>query len=91
MTGGRLLQAFRARTRGQVTRPTLYAFFDERTGRWTALADADGEPTPRQLRRLNRSGQLELVSAGAAKPVTKGEAAAAIDTARDRRADAVQP
>jgi hypothetical protein len=67
-----------------MARPTLYAFFDERTGRWSTIVDPDGEPTPRQLARLNRAGCLELVQPGAARPVTKGEAAAAIDAALDR-------
>jgi hypothetical protein len=78
--GVRFLNA--VRTRGQATRPTLVAFLDERTDEWRILVDPDGEPTPRQLARLNRNGQLELVAPGATRPITKGEAAAAIDTAR---------
>jgi hypothetical protein len=52
---------------------------------WRELRDPDGPPTGRQLERLNRAGMLELVQPGEAQPITKGEAAAAIDDAGDER------
>lgn len=50
---------------------------------WRELKDPDGPPTLRQLARLNYLGCLELVPAGVAEPITKAQAAAAIDDAGD--------
>jgi hypothetical protein len=58
-------------------RPTRTGFW--RNGDWRDLHDPEGETSGAQLRWLNRLGMLELVSNGQAEPLTKGEAAYAID------------
>jgi hypothetical protein len=66
--------------RAPVGRPRLDAFTGP-DGDRRELVDPDGPATGRQLRRLNRAGRLELVDPGRAEPLTKAEAAAAIDEA----------
>jgi hypothetical protein len=46
------------------------------------LKEPHGPATSAQLARLNRLGMLELVGPGEAQPLSKGEAAAAIDEER---------
>jgi len=48
------------------------------------LIEPDGQPTGRQLLKLNRLGALALVEPGQVEPVQKGTAAAAIDAMRER-------
>jgi hypothetical protein len=62
-------------------RPRLERFW--LNGRWNELRDPDGPPTGRQLLWLNSRGLLELRGCDGDGPVTKGEAARAIDWARD--------
>jgi hypothetical protein len=61
----------------------LTGFVAWRSFEWRELVDPDGPATPRQLARLNRAGALELVAPGRATPITKGEAAAAINDGDD--------
>ncbi len=65
-----------------MTRPRIESFVGS-DGYRRVLRDPDGEPTGAQLRRLNREGRLELVPAGDALPLTKGEAAFAIGRGDD--------
>ena len=58
-------------------------FVDGRSGEWRAIADPDAPATPQQLARLNRAGMLALVEPGSVEPLTKGEAAWAIDAVAD--------
>jgi hypothetical protein len=62
-------------------RRQVTGFVDRRSGGWRELADPDGPPSGRQLRWLNRLGMLELVAPHQAEPLTKAEAAGAIDDA----------
>ena len=62
-----------------MTRRRVTGFVDLRSGEWRELIDPDGPATTRQLHRLDREGRLELVGPGKATPLTKAEAAAAID------------
>jgi hypothetical protein len=48
-------------------------------GQWRRLRRPYGPPTPRQLARLNEAGALVVVVPGSAPPVSKGQAAYAID------------
>ena len=50
------------------------------------IADPHGKPTPRQFGALNRAGALAIVEPGQVEPITRGEAAGAID-ALTRRAE----
>lgn len=55
---------------------------------WRALVNPDGPPTARQLLKLNALGCLELVPASDAQPITKAEAAYALnDAQQDDAAD----
>ena len=65
----------RRRVRRRLT--GFYTAADE----WRVISDPDGPPTGRQLLRLNAAGMLELVDPGTAHPITKAEAAAAIEEA----------
>jgi hypothetical protein len=69
-----------------VSRPKIAGFIDPRSFEWRELRDPDGPATWRQLRRLNREGRLELVPAGTAVPISKAEAAFALDAAGDASA-----
>jgi hypothetical protein len=62
-------------------RPSLRRFVDPRSGIERELRDPDGPATRRQLLRLNAAGVIDLVQPGRAAPITKAEAAAAIDEA----------
>jgi hypothetical protein len=66
-------------------RRRITGFVDARSGEWCDLREPDGPPSARQLWRLNQLGMLELVPPGQAAPLTKGEAAAAIDDAAERK------
>jgi len=64
-----------------VSRRRLTRFVDPR-GNWRELREPDGEPTGAQLRKLNRLGMLDLTPhRHQFEPITKGEAAHAIDDA----------
>jgi hypothetical protein len=67
--------------RSDVSRRRVTGFVHPRSGEWTELVDPDGPATPRQLRRLNADGKLELVGPGEAEPLTKAQAAGGIDDA----------
>jgi hypothetical protein len=54
-------------------------FVDPRTSDVRELRDPDGPPTGRQLQRLNQAGALVVVEPGTAEPLTKAEAAWAVD------------
>ena len=58
---------------------------------WRKLREPDGAPTGRQLLWLNAAGCLDLVWPGQAQPVTKGEAAWAIDHAVRGSDDGSEP
>jgi hypothetical protein len=58
-------------------RRCLYRFLHR--GEWRELRDPTGPPTGRQLLRLNHSGALALVEPGQVEPISKGEAAYALD------------
>jgi hypothetical protein len=64
-----------------MSRRSITGFVDDRAWEWRELRDPDGPPTWRQVRALFRAGALKLVEPGAAEPITKAEAAAAIDAA----------
>jgi hypothetical protein len=67
-----------------MSRPIRTGFWHEDADgvvEWRELLNPDGAPTGRQLLKLNVLGMLELVGSGEAKPVSKGEAAAALDQA----------
>jgi hypothetical protein len=64
-----------------VTRPTITEFVAA-DGTVRQLKEPHGPATSAQLARLNRPGMLGLVRPGEAQPLTKGEAAAAIDEER---------
>jgi len=63
-----------------VSRPRLdgFRFGDE----WRNLKNPTGPPTWRQLLRLNALGCLELVPPGESQPITKAEAAYALNDAQ---------
>ena len=48
-------------------------------GQVRELKEPDGPPTARQLLRLNALGALAVVEPGQLGPITKGEAAGALD------------
>jgi hypothetical protein len=58
-------------------RRTLYRFLHGDA--WRELRDPTGAPTARQLLRLNHVGALALVEPGQVDPISKGEAAYALD------------
>jgi hypothetical protein len=60
------------------TRPSIIGF-RHANGQWVDIVDPDALATWRQLFRLNAAGMLEIVAPGATKPISKGEAAAAIN------------
>jgi hypothetical protein len=68
-----------------MSRPRRTGFWQEGVDgvvEWRKLTNPDGAPTGRQLLKLNALGMLELVNPDNAKPLTKAEAAAAIDWLR---------
>ena len=64
-----------------MSRRRITGFVDPLSGEWRELVEPDGPPTWRQLLRLNALGLLELIPPGQGAPLTKAEAAAAIDDA----------
>jgi hypothetical protein len=60
-----------------IPRPSVAGFWSN--GTWCELREPDGPPTGRQLLKLNRLGLLELAELPVDHPITKGEAAHAID------------
>jgi hypothetical protein len=50
------------------------------------LVNPDGPPTGRQLEKLNKIGCLAVVEVGQVEPITKAQAAYAIDVAMTERA-----
>jgi hypothetical protein len=57
-------------------RPIMSFVFE---GHVRDLKDPDGPPTPRQLARLNHLGALAVIEPGQLRPITKGDAAGALD------------
>lgn len=64
-----------------MTRRRILGFLHQPSGTWRELRNPDGPPTGRQLLRLNHEGQLNLADPGQVMPITKAEAAAALDDA----------
>jgi hypothetical protein len=52
-------------------------------GHLRELKEPDGPPTPRQLARLNYLGALAIVEPGQLGPITKGQAAGALDVLQE--------
>ena len=65
---------------------TLATFIDRRSGQVRELEEPDGLATHRQLHLLNRRGLLIVIEHGQATPLTKGEAAYAIDVTTEATA-----
>ena len=67
-----------------MSRRRITRFIHPQTGEWCELRDPDGPATGRQLMKLNHAGALVVVEPGQSTPLSKGEAAAVIDSvARD--------